>query len=281
MPLLTAKRLLTVARWFWILAPATLVIWLVVQDMVPLGRLTIPVGGVGSGGMIRGPVPASRVAGPTFEAGQGNVFRMLNEPIYFDVWQTRPFRTVTVRLSLDPGSADVIEFGVTTRVHPEQITLQPVYHRALEALAQDPGWRVERSGGVTLYQRGDAYASMEQFLAAPPDPQRVAAYRAALDVPFTPAELPSSGPREGTDFVLTGYQPLNTSSRWLDASATFALTAEQMAAEDLRIVVSVNPGQRFPAPWPPQLGSGAIMLEGQPINFSVLRGWAARWFRPS
>lgn len=276
-----SNRLLILARWFWILAPVVLVGWLVAHDMVLSGRFTIPVWGDGSSGYVRGPVPENRVSGPSREAGRANIFQMLDEPVYFDVQQSRPFRKATVQVSLDPGSADVIELGITTRTNPEMITLQPAYHRALEELAKNPEWQIVRSGGISLYQRGKTFSSVEQFLALPPESQRVAAYRASLDLPFTPTVLPPGGPKDGTDFILTGYQLLNAATLWLDVTASFALTADQMTADQLRFLVSVNPGQPFPAPWAPRLGSGVINFEGPPINFAVLRGWALRWFRPS
>lgn len=260
------------------MAPIILVVWLVAHDVVPLGRLTVAAWGAPSGGYVRGPVPEGRVVGSSAAVGQVPTFRLLDEPVYFDVRQSRPFRRATVQMSLDPGSADIIELGVTTQVNSNQVTLQPVYHRALEELGKNPEWQIVRSGAIALFQRGKEYASVEQFFAALPDPQRVATYRVSLDLPFTPNVLPASGPSDETDFILTGYQLLNANTLWLNVTATFALTTDQMIADELRFVVSVNPGERFPAPWAPRLGSGVISLEGSPINFSVLRGWAQRWF---
>lgn len=265
------RLVLSVAVVAWMLAPLLLVAWLVWRDWAPAGHLRISTGTKIFSTLVRGPVPEARVRGPF----DGSVYQVVGQPVYFDVRQSRPFRTATIALQLDPGSADVIELGVASNQQLDNLTLQPLFHRALEWLARDPEWNVLSFNGVTLYQRGRMFSSVSEFFARPPEPQRVMVYRASADLPIAAAPLPPTGPTPEIDYIITGDQPKNPSAMRSPVQAAFLLTAAQAAASELRLVISMPEGSAAIAP---RIGALSVQLNGDLLSMPVLRGWISQWF---
>lgn len=266
---------LTIASFGWAVAPAVLLSWLAIHDSVPSGRLAAMAWPV-RGPYLRGPVPESRVAKIPGAADGSAGYRLLAEPVYVDVQQPRPFRTLAVRLELDPGLSSVVELGVMPDGAADHMTLQPAYHRALEGLAEADGWPRSRRGNLTLFQRQPVYADVDAFLRQPPDPRRINVYRVPNILPFAAAALPPSGPATGTDFILTAYAPAEAIDGWRTVQPVFSLTAAQQSARTLRLVFSLP---ERPLPFAPASFRGLrVTLTGDRMSAAVWRGWLSRWF---
>ncbi|MDD5110904.1 MAG: hypothetical protein PHI63_06890 [Patescibacteria group bacterium] len=280
---MTLRRPHSSLRWrcalaFWIFVPLLLMGWILIRDVVPGGQLAVTCWGTPRCLALRGPVPESRVVLSRSTGSGQTVVQLIGEPVYFDVYQSRPFRTAEVRLTLHPGDAQVIEMGVAAETGGTP-TLQPLYHRALEQIAENPEWSLIADGAVMLWQRGSTtYPTVSAFMQQPPDPYRVAAYRTTVTLPFAPQPLLPGGPGPAVDYILTGYR-VTGSTGWRDLTVTFTLTPEQSAASTLRFVLSI-PERPLPA-IAPQLSAFTVRLQGELLNVRVLRGWMSRWFRPN
>lgn len=259
----------------WTLVPFGVLAALAILDFVPSGHVRVSAWPVSSR-LVRGPVPEQRVLPLAASSGAVSGFRLRGEPVYIDVHQSRPFRTLAVNIELDPGSARVVEFGLSPGGPGAAVALQAGYHRALELL-RSGGWTENRSAGLTLLQRQPAYLSVEDFLRQPPAASRIAVYRMPFAPAFAAATLPPDGPTAETDFILTGYQPSGKSGGWRTVETTFTLTPALQAADTLRLVVSVP---ERPLPEAPVAVRGlTLTLSGERISRRVLSGWFSRWFR--
>lgn len=275
MPTTRSHRIIRWARVVWTLAPIAVLVALAILDLVPSGHVRVSAWPVSSR-LVRGPVPEQRVAPVSVMSGAVSGFRLLGEPVYIDVHQSRPFRTLTVNIELDPGSAQVVEFGLSPGGQPGSIILQAGYHRALELL-RSSGWTENRSAGLTLLQRQPRYSSVEDFLRQPPAASRIAVYRVPFALAFAAPALPPDGPTAVTDFILTGYQPSGKFGGWRTVATTFTLTPAHQAANTLRLVVSV-PERPLPDQ-PVAVRRLSLTLSGERISRRVLSGWFSRWFR--
>ncbi|TSC77180.1 MAG: hypothetical protein G01um101431_363 [Parcubacteria group bacterium Gr01-1014_31] len=275
MPERFGLRWLTLSRLAWALAPLALLFWLAWVDLVPSAQLRAE-GWPISGPYLRGPVPESRVE-PLAPADIARGYRMLAEPVYVDLQQPRPFRTLSVQLELDPGNLQVVELGLIPDGRADHLTLQPAYHRVLEELSQPGRWTQLRGGGLVLLQREPDYENLDDFLRQPPEAERIAAYRVPFELPFTVDPLPPSGAASGTDFILTGYRPIGAPDGWRKIDQLFLLTTEQQSAASLRIVISA-PERPLPSP-SASFRTLRTSLLGDRVTWPVLRGWAGRWFR--
>ncbi|MDO8559532.1 MAG: hypothetical protein Q7S23_00645 [bacterium] len=275
MPERFGPRWLTLSRLAWAAIPLTLFAWLAWVDLVPSGQLLAEAWPI-RGPYLRGPVPESRIE-PLLPSDFALGYRVLAEPVYIDLQQPRPFRTLSIQLELDPGGAQVIDLGLIPDGRADHMTLQPAYHRVLEHLAQEGKWTQLQGGGLVLLQRTSVYLNLDDFLRQPPAEEKIAVYRVPFDLPFTAAALPPSGVASSTDFILTGYQPTGVPDGWRKIVRSFLLTTEQQSASSLRVVVSV------PERPLPRGGASFRMfratLSGDRVTWPVLRGWAARWFR--
>ena len=258
------------------MVPVALLAYAAWRDVVPFGVLAASGWPIRSP-YLRGPVPENRVvAAPGTPPSGAPGFRLAAEPIYVEIQQPRPFRTLDVALQLDPGSAPVVELGLAPKEHGDLARLQPAYHRALETLAAS-GWAARRSDGLTLLERQPVYGSVDEFLRHPPSASRLAVYRIPFPLALTASALPPDGPARGVDFILTGYQLTGAVEGWRAVRTDFTLTPLEQAAASLRLVLSV-PERPLPSR-PVGLAELTVRLTGEPLSRRVISGWLARWFR--
>jgi len=257
----------------WTAIPLLLAGWLVVYDLIPSGRFSVD--GI-TPPYLRGPVPEARVLALPVGNARARSYQMVGEPVYVDIRQSRPFTSLTVQFEFNPGSVRMVELGLQDAAG-SSLTLSPLYHRALEDLSRQQDWTIRQGGGVTLFQRGATYGSVEAFLRQPPAAERVAVYRVPFALSVQPGALPADGPSRATDFIVTGYQPLSPAGVWRTGRVTFPLTAQQAYSRQLRLVFSV-PERPLPSVMP-QFRLTTVALAGDRLNGRVLRGWLSQWFR--
>ena len=163
-------------RIFLWLGLAIFVIWLIVMAVVPGGQITYIYDFKNRSRFISGLTPKERVGAAT-AAGQ----KITGDPVYFTLYTPRPFRQATVTVTYRNDSRlPLLQGGVLLDQQLWRYDLQPLNNEVINDLAAAPEWGLLTDGATMLLQKNERYASVADFLARPPAPQRVAVYNYRL-----------------------------------------------------------------------------------------------------
>ncbi len=169
-------------RYCLIGAAAILVIWLILRDIVPFGRLAIESNFNRPDAFVTELVPTQRVQ----SAKEG--MTVVKEPVYTTLRFPRPFRTLEVNIDFRNDERLLLEAGPQAEAF-EQYDLQALDHPQLNKIfSQQQIWTgtEERS---RLYQKRSApyiYSSLSQFSSDLPDKQQSGYYGVSWPAPYIP-----------------------------------------------------------------------------------------------
>jgi hypothetical protein len=182
--------------------------------IAPGGYLTIKTNLTAPSPFISEPKPSERL-----DLVNGTPYRLLDEPIYFDVKPPSDFETVTVLASYLNHEQSVVEIGALANRLDDQYDTRPIENRLIDSLT----WKRSTSGRLTLLQRKEIYDSVDDFLANPPDPARVAMYRTTLDWPYRSQAYQSSIDAKIRRVSLRGHHRILTYSGGEPLSFNFSI----------------------------------------------------------
>ncbi|MFH1047657.1 MAG: hypothetical protein V1738_05110 [Patescibacteria group bacterium] len=137
---------------------------------------------------------------------QGAPYRLVGEPIYFDLEPPSEFESVTVVARYLNRGQSVVELGALANRLDGQFNLQPAENRLIDSLS----WQRTTSGRLTLLQRQPTYKSVDDFLANPPEPSQVAVYRSTLNWPYQAPNYQASEEIKTRVVSLRGHHRLLT-----------------------------------------------------------------------
>ncbi len=120
------------------------------------------------------PKPSQRL-----ELEAGPPYRVVGDPIYFDVRPPSEFENVTVVARYRNRGQSLVEIGALANRLDGQFDMRPAENQLVDSLS----WPRITSGDVTLLQRKKIYNSVDSFLREPPDSSRVAMYRTVISWP--------------------------------------------------------------------------------------------------
>ncbi len=182
-----------------VLAVAGLVVFLSARSLSPEGALTVTTDLVSPAPYLSSAKPPERLTA----ASPGDAALAGDEPVYFDLTPPPGFDSVTETVRFTNPSGTLLEMGALASSIDEQYDLRPADNRLLDSLS----WTRVTSGRLTLLERNHGYASVDEFLARPPDGSEVAVYRAKVTPPFRLADY-SPGPARETEISLRGRHRL-------------------------------------------------------------------------
>lgn len=171
-------------RLVWLVALGILVLYLLWQAIVPLGKISYQTDFLTYDYFISELSPQERLRGQEGE-GQRTI---TSEPVYFYLRTPRPFRTAHLTMTVDNPSG-VMEIGLCRDKASWQFERQPLYVESLEKLANSQN--VIQAEGIMLWQKEKTYSSIKDFLASPPTLEKIAIYNYNLKLPFRLADYKS------------------------------------------------------------------------------------------
>ncbi len=192
------------------------------RAFIPSGRLTLTDDFVN-------PVPYLSEAKPTERLGQATVASdgtprtpLLGSPLFVDLTPPPGFDTATVTLSYQNVGHPMVEIGALASSIDGQFQMQPVENRVIDSLP----WKRVTSGSLTLYERHDRYASVDEFFRDPPPRSVLATYRADAGVPYRLDGYASSDVSREINVSLRGHVRMLTYVK--DEPLAFTLTVQDM-----------------------------------------------------
>lgn len=184
---------------------AAVVFFLAARVFVPGGYLSVTTDLVHPAPFVAAAKPSERLAQPIIEKGRP-LTPVIGDPIYFDLMPPSRFDSITMRVQMANGGQPLVELGALGSSLDEQYELRPAQNALLDTI----GWGRISSGSLALYQRTHRYASVDEFLAHPPERSKVAVYQATAPIPYRiPAYAPSAATRT-IDVSLRGNHRLLT-----------------------------------------------------------------------
>tara|TARA_Y100000310_G_C20685019_1_gene818424 strand:- start:828 stop:2345 length:1518 start_codon:yes stop_codon:yes gene_type:complete len=179
------------------LVPVFLLSWLISRDVVSSGELDASYDFTELSPFVSVLRPADRVEEPIEEAN-GNIYQTItNQPVYFDVRRPRRFDTARVTISYRNHDQPVFQLGALVDNEIWQFDLKPLENKALDQLYNDKlHWTSLRQGKTVLFQQGEEYLTVQDFLGNRPDPNRIAIYNHNIDQDFRLPNYRPSSPDE-------------------------------------------------------------------------------------
>ncbi len=195
----TFERIFSIAvRAAAVAVAAGLVVFLVVKALAPEGELTVTTDLVSPAPYLSAAKPPERLV----VTADGSAFAG-DEPVYFDLTPPSGFDAVTETVRYRDPSGALLEMGALASSIDEQFDLRPADNRLLDALP----WNRVASGRLTLLERNHSFTSVDEFLSRPPEPSKMAVYRAKVAAPFRLAGY-EPGPAREVELSLRGRHRL-------------------------------------------------------------------------
>jgi hypothetical protein len=203
------------------LAFAAALTFLFVRAFVPSGRLTVVDDLVHPVPFVSLPQPTALTSAAETDDGR-TLTPFIGSPIFFDLTPPSGFTTAAVTITYQNDGQPVAEIGALESSIDQQYLMKPIENRVIDALP----WKQVSSGTLTLYERHDRYASVDEFFRTPPLRSSLAVYRADAPIPYVlPGYVPSATPRE-IDVSLRGQQRMLTYVK--DEPLNFTFTVQDM-----------------------------------------------------
>ena len=159
-----------------LLAALSFFAWIGWQNLVPTGTFTTVWRPGEASAFIDRLLPDARVR-------DGST--IIGDPAFFFAHPHRRFDTVEAEIRFKNHGANIIEFGGLASSNPEAYTLLPLENQLLDTLS----WNKTTGNGLTLWQRVPQYKTIDEFLRARPQSDRVATYQASYSAVVAVAEL--------------------------------------------------------------------------------------------
>lgn len=192
---------------------------LVSRALVPDGRLSVTTDFVNPAPYVSMPKPSERLAPPERAADGTPRTPLLGDPVFVDFSPPSRFDSVTVTLSYENAAHPAVEVGALASALDQQYDVRPVENRVVDQLP----WKRMTSGTLTLLDRRDRYASVDEFLRNPPPRDRVATYAAAAPLPYRiEGYRPASGTRD-IEVSLRGHHRMLTYVKDEPLNVTFTV----------------------------------------------------------
>jgi len=199
------KIILRIIQGIIILSPFVLLGWLFIVNFVPSGQAAKSFDFSAASPYVDHLVPQERVTGVMRENGK-YFQQILNEPVYFHVHLPSSFEKMVVGIEFMPNGQPFIEFGPLVNEETWQSELRPLWNETLENL----NWIVKEDNGTRLFQRRNAYQSVDDFLTNPPPIEEVAVYDYDLEVDYEPAGYAPTREYREYELFLRGYHQFLT-----------------------------------------------------------------------
>lgn len=176
------------------------------RALVPDGRLSVTTDFVNPAPYVSMPKPSERLA-PAERAADGSPRTpLIGDPVFVDFSPPSRFDSVTVSLSYENAAHPAVEVGALASAIDGQFDVRPVENRVVDQLP----WKRMTSGAVTLLDRRDRYASVDEFFRDPPTRDRVATYAADAPLPYRIEDYrPATGTRD-IEVSLRGHHRMLT-----------------------------------------------------------------------
>ena len=162
-----------------IIIPIVLFGWLLWQDLVPTGRLSVSYDVGDLSPFVNRLLPGERALSPMKLPGGEWAQQVIDEPTYFTVEPPRHFDSIELELVWSNEAVPIVEIGGVASEDGTQILLEPLQNLLIE---QSDWSRIEAEGTVLL-QREATYDSIEQFVTNAPRDQ-IATYHYDLERPY-------------------------------------------------------------------------------------------------
>lgn len=175
-------------------------------------------------------LPSDRV-GEVRETENGAAQAVTSEPTYFSVEPPgEGYEQVRVELAFDPNEQPIVELGALADLRSYAFDFRPMSNAILETLDW-PQLTLASDGVQTkLFSREPVKATIEDFLANPPERSAIATYRATFPTPYRKANYtPLGGMRHlttslrGSHTILTYVknEDVNVTLSYADVNRTF------------------------------------------------------------
>jgi len=193
-------------RYFFTLILAIVCGYFVYMGVVPTGRITYENTFDDENFFIRKLTPAERVQKPA-----DGIQKIVGQPVYFSLYTPRTFDSAVMTFKFrNKTSFPLIEAGILSDKKIWRYRMSPIENKTLDEMSAK--WDVSVTGNLSLYQKEKKYASVAEFMAAPPDLSTVAVYNAAFYPDFRMSdyvqsdalETLGSGPLRG-DYQFYAY----------------------------------------------------------------------------
>jgi len=133
-------------------------------------------------------------------------YRVLGNPVYFDLRPPSEFQTVTVSTRYLNRGQQVVEIGALANRLDGQFDMRAAENRLIDSLP----WNRLNSGNFTLLQRSPVYDSIDDFLAKPPESSRAAVYRTSFSWPYEPVDYQPAADKKTRQVSLRGHHRILT-----------------------------------------------------------------------
>jgi len=173
---------------FWLVL-LCLVIWLIIMDIVPSGKITYVDHFSGYSDFVTKLHPADRLL-PIAKGEQ----KVIGDPVYFSLRTPRKFDQVnlTVKYKNEAENLPIVTIGVLVDKMLWRYLTQPLENRFLDELSKT--WNVTKEGDVLLLQKEKHYESIDAFLENLPSRNKVALYNYDLkNYYYLPEYQPGAG----------------------------------------------------------------------------------------
>jgi hypothetical protein len=199
------------------IAGAGLIIWVVLGNVPPNGRLRVTSGAGEASAFIGILRPEGRVTLVPRDAG--GHYDVSAEPAYFQMRAPRAFRSAKVTVEYQEEGQPLLELGGRTDLEAWTFDLKPLEAPMLERL----GWSARQEGKYRIYEKKASQRQAEDILATG-DPRRVGVYK--ID-PVRWQYVPSPGaapkredrePKAGSSktYLYAGGEPIDVSLMFKD-----------------------------------------------------------------
>jgi hypothetical protein len=223
-----------------ILVPLTVFGWLAEKELVVSGVFTIEHAVGEASPFIDRLLPDARVSAPHWDEDGDEVQTVSDDPVFFFVHPHRGFDQVEAEVWFKNYGNPIVELGGLAQVAPEVYDLQPLQNTIIDELA----WPKLEKDGVILLQKDPKYATIEDFLAAPPPRHEIATYHFELAKPYLIAGYTPSGQTRTIDVSLRGVHIFKTyiKNELLDFQIQLMDMNREEGADPVRAVVYAADG---------------------------------------
>ena len=209
-----------------ILFPMILFSWLLWQDLVPTGRLTISYDVGELSPFVNRLLPGERALPPTKLPGRIWAQQVIDEPTYFTVEPPRHFDFIELEMVWANENVPIVELGGSADKDGTQITLEPLQNLIID---QSSWYRLEE-GRTVLLQRNQVFESIQDFLDNPPERDQVATYHYDLTEPYVLENYWPTSWERVVDVSLRGSHQFKTYIK--DETLNFQIAYQDMNRED-------------------------------------------------
>lgn len=124
--------------------------------------------------------PAERVDLPV-----DGIQRFVGTPVYLSLRTPRPFRAAEVTVTFESNGINALELGVLKDKRLWRHEIKPLYNQTLEKMISGGEWGMVKKDNLILFQRKEAFKSIDDFLAHPPKAESLAVYNYAWPRPVS------------------------------------------------------------------------------------------------